>query len=135
MLHSPTVQVPEGLGNAPAKWGDAVDDSDVAPSMPSTPQGAAAATPVHPQPAFVPPPQKVAVRPVTLGEPIVSPAAWTVADALANREEWIYELTDGDAAEIVAAARAVTKANKHVPVWRCFFFFFFFSTQRSGKRE
>jgi hypothetical protein len=50
--------------------------------------------------------QECACQPAVLNQPVRDPAAWT-ADDLASDQGWIYQLTEGDIAELDAAVRAI----------------------------
>ena len=86
-------------------------------AAPHATKHAAAAPDCDARAPHTPPPLDTPSR-VTLGRPIVSPAAWTAAEARAAPDEWQDRLTQGDADELVAAARAVVAAGKDVTVSR-----------------
>lgn len=53
--------------------------------------------------------------PAVPGKPVIDPADWTGAD-LAQREDWIYRLTDGEIGDLLSMAKAVRERIGDDPI-------------------
>ena len=51
-----------------------------------------------------------------LGKPIEHPSAWYAKDMQQRQAEWVYQLTEGDVAELEAALAAAERSGKAVQV-------------------